>query len=231
MNKFDHILWRINGIAILLGAFLFGCFCLYTAYRVLFWTFEPREQNIAFVNEETQQSGYLRLGEFSPVDNVNAFYAPLESYGEDGNSSNYSSSYHSSNTVNYLFLDRAENKAAWLAPGNSWRFLRLHKLYEDIEAKKKKTVGFIYKVIREDTNQDNSLDAKDKHWIYYSRANGSGFIPLLKAIDVVLGVEQVNNNYVMFFYQNGSKTYYSEIEIGKTEPALTRELPAIIGAK
>src|SRR5450759_4053254 len=99
MNRFDHILWRINGVLILIAAISGVSLCGFVVVQMLPGSSHERK-NAAVVNVDqgTHEKEYLRLGSASNMKGASVVRMPLYSDTDYGSFSSRSSG---GNTRNY----------------------------------------------------------------------------------------------------------------------------------
>ena len=75
----------------------------------------------------------------------------------------------SSSVRNYLFYNQTDSTSHWLLESNNWLILNKHTIHAGINKEKKYVVGFLYEIVKRDTNNNGRLDYDDIKSVYYSR--------------------------------------------------------------
>ena len=200
MNKFDNIVWRINGVMILLvgvgAVFVF----IFASYGI--FTNKSKDKNVSDiinVNEETQREEYLFLGSFSKIGGREFFLCPLRAK-QKNDRSYYSKS--SSSVRNYLFFNQSDTTSHWLLESNNWLIKYKHVIYATINKEKEKLVnGFFYEIVKKDSNNDGILNYDDNKSVYHSNFDGTNLIVVLEEATNILGINQINDNESVIFHR------------------------------
>lgn len=202
MNKFDRILWRINGILFLL-ALAFGIvLCAWGASSAFMGS--PRERNdAAIVNEAqgTHEKEFLHLGNASRIKGTSLLRTPLYS---DTSFRGYSSFKGGENSVrNYLFVDHSDLSSWWLFDGFDRLVLEVHDLRAGGDSKDKNIISSIFEVIPKDTDDDHRVTANDRVAAYFTGPDGKKPVEMVSSSDRILSVEQVTDGEALVVYQRG----------------------------
>ena len=199
MNKFDRIVWRINGLLILCVGVVGGLVLLYASYEI--FQNKTRDRNvgdIVNVNKETQKKEHLFLGSFSRIEGRDLFLCPLLAEQE------YDQSYYSKSATsvrNYLFFDQADTTGRWLLESNNWLIHRRHQIYENYgDEKKEITQAFFYEIVKTDTNGDGILNSDDSKAIYISSFDGTDIHIVLGETTDILGINQIDEKKSIIFF-------------------------------
>jgi hypothetical protein len=227
LNRYDRVIWRVSGTLITVGGLIAVVLMLIVGYKLFREIFRDRRVNaVVNVNEETKQNEYLSLKRFSRIQGTDWLVARLDA------DQNYQQAYYSkssSSTRNYLFFDFHNRSTHWLLSDNSSLILTDHELYEDggVEREKRKVIGFVYEVVRKDTNGDNRLNWEDKKSLVLYRLSASRASNLLEAIDDFLGVQQFSANELLVFFRDNQKNYVISVDLASDKVSDKRELSAI----
>lgn len=202
MNAFDKILWRTNGVLILLAAFaiLFAAVAslLDLGFRV---SRQAGPAGAVRVNEETQREERLQLGRFTRLEGLEWHTAPLHAAPEDvrGYLKSYKS--YSSGPVRNRVFFHPERGAHWLFPGNTRNILEMREIYDDPNASGEHTVtGLLLVVIEADTNGDGEKTADDDQSLWAANADGTGARSVMEGIDDVMNIVQHGPDATLVFY-------------------------------
>ena len=200
MNRFDKVVWRINGILILsVGVFaclalLFSLFSMYQGSK------RDREVGeIVTINEETQKKEYLFLGSFQKVEGQGFFICPLVA------SQKYDRLYYSksaSSIRNYLFFNPSDTSSRWLLESNHWLINAKHPIYKNFSDDEASVINrYVYEIVKKDTNGDEKLNHDDLKTIYISNYDGTNLIIVIEATDDVMGIHQIDDQSTIIFHR------------------------------
>jgi hypothetical protein len=215
MNKFDRIIWRINGVLILCISVAAGVFL----FSLLLDQFEYRFRNsnggtVINVNEATQKEEILYLGSFSKITGRDLYISPLnaalknESYEFKGSGSS---------VRNYLYYNYTDSTSRWLLESNNWLIEAKHSIYRNNNDKEKIVIGFLYEIVKKDTDGNGSLNQSDNESVYYSKYDGTDLVVVLEDTTDILGFDQVDNDKSVVFHRNdkGSQSVVVDNSTGR----------------
>lgn len=225
MNKFDRIVWRINGILILGVAVLICIGVLLSIGNPFFRKTKDREANdIVNVNTETKKKEYLNLGEFEKIEERDFFYSPLYA-DKEGARSYYSKS--SSTIRNYLFFDVSKTSSHWLLESHSWRITQTNNIYIELNDKCKSSIikGFAFEIVKADSNDDGVLNYEDQSSIYISDYSGKNLKVVIEDANDILGIEQSDNDSIVVFFIKDGKNIANIVDINSGKILKSTVLP------
>jgi len=131
---------------------------------------------------------------------------------------------------NLVFLDSGSLKSHRLFDTNQYTILEakqypLSSQASEQNAKKiKKTARFVYQVLKQDTNEDKYLDAKDRRTIGISDAFGKQYVEVLTDISQLLNLQALSGDRLLVVYvQSGMKTA-SVIDLNQRKVAKTETI-------
>lgn len=204
MNRFDHILWRINGVLILIAAISGVSLCGFVVVQMLPGSSHERK-NAAVVNVDqgTHEKEYLRLGSASNMKGASVVRMPLYSDTDYGSFSSRSSG---GNTRNYLFIDYTDMSSRWLLEGFSGLILDAHDLRARINNNDQDITGSIYEVITSDTDANGRIKTDDHVAAYFGSPDGKQIKEIVPPSNRILSVEQVSDIEVLIIYQQDHTT-------------------------
>ena len=205
MNKFDKIVWRINGVLILCVVAVAGFVLLFASYEMFKDKSRDRNvSNIINVNAETQKKEYMFLGSFSKIEGREFFICPLRANQE------YDRSYYSksaSSVRNYLYFNQYDYSSRWLLESNNWLINNKYAIYKNFnEDEKNITIGFFYEIVKKDSNGDGIINYDDNKSIYHSKFDGTNLIVVLEETTDILGINQIDDNKTIIFHRNDRKS-------------------------
>jgi hypothetical protein len=206
MNKFDTVIWRINGLLIL-GVGAAACLTLLFSFYSMYQG-KKGDRNVGeiiTVNEETQKKEYLFLGSFQEVDGQGFFICPLVA-SQEYNRLYYSKS--ASSIRNYLFFNPSDASSRWLLESNNWLVSDKHPVYKNFNDDKHNTINrYVYEIVKKDTNGDERLSHDDIKTIYFSKYDGTNLIVVIKETDDVLGIHQIDEQQTIIFHRKNGNTH------------------------
>ncbi len=86
-----------------------------------------------------------------------------------------------------------------------------------------------YQIVKNDSNTDGRLDAKDKQAVAFSDVSGENFTELISEIDEILSDERIADDSLLFVYKADGKTFATTVKISERKVISTKELPKING--
>jgi len=224
LNKFDKIVWRINGVLILSVGVVAGFVLLFALYGIFKNKSGDRNvRNIINVNKETQKKEYLFLGTFSKVEGREFFICPLRA------NQKYDRSYYSksaSSVRNYLYFNQNDSSSRWLLESNNWLINDKYLIYKNFNKDRKKiTNGFFYEIVKKDTNGDGILNYDDNKSIYHSNFDGTNLIVVLEETADILGINQIDDKKSVIFHKNDKKTQAVVVDNSTGDVVKKSDLP------
>lgn len=205
MNKFDRILWRINGV-LFLALLIFGLLPLAWSLDEL-GVHRPLQENgptIVSGAQGTHEKEFLHLGAPTRIAGTSVLRTPLYSEAPSRGSSSFKGSGDRAYIRNYLFVDHSDLSSWWLFEAFDRAILKEHDLRAEVEGKDKRVIGTVFEVATADTNGDHRITEEDHVAAFFSAADGKKPIEILSSSDRILSVDQVTNNQVLIVYQRGA---------------------------
>jgi hypothetical protein len=202
MNKFDRILWRINGV-LFLGLLILGLTPL-VWHTLSLNDRGPLAKEGAIVNEAqgNHEKELLHLGWPSRITGTNILRMPLSSEGSSKMSS-FSNGGYGSQTRNFLFIDHSDLSSWWLFEGFQYSIIKQHDLRAELEGKDKRVISSIFEVATSDTNGDRRVTAADRISAFFTGADGKKPIEIVPPADSIVSLDQVSDTEVLIVYQRG----------------------------
>jgi hypothetical protein len=198
MNKFDRILWRINGVLFLV-ILMFGIFPLVWSLTESFRSRPYRQVEPRIVNKPqgTNDKEFLHLGDASRVRGTPFLRLSLRSEAQYS----LSSKGRDGRIANYLYLDNGDLSSWWLFDGFDRLISQVHDLRAEGGGNDKPVIATLFEVISTDTDGDHRLTTNDREAIYFSGPDGKKPIEIIPPTDGILSVEQVAPMNVLVIYQ------------------------------
>jgi hypothetical protein len=204
VNKFDRILWRINGL-LFLALLAFGVVQLASVLIATRVHHSLIAEDTALFPSATRaaENEVFRLGWPSRIPGTSIVRMPL--YGEvPSTGSSFKASGSHQWTRNYLFMDYSDLSSWWLFEGFKQRITKDHDMREEIETDKKRVISTIFEVVRSNGSDDHSLSAEHPVAALFTGADGKKPIEIVSPSDRIISIDQVPNNQVLIVYQRGS---------------------------
>jgi hypothetical protein len=177
-------------------------------------------------NDEAKKLKKYVMGEFSLTNGTDFLIAPIyrDYSGKDRSPTTYASSEYGEstkkgggNTNNYVIMNRQSLASRKLFTDNKFAILDTQKLGE---SGKEGTVpvinnvkALLFRVVKADTNKDNSLDGQDKQIIALADVDGNNYKELIVDIDRVINIHSQSKDKRVVFYQSGNDYFTASIDI------------------
>lgn len=204
MNRFDHILWRINGVLLLIVAISGVSLCGFGVFQMILGSsHERKDAAVVNVDQNTHKKEYLRLGGASNMKGTSVVRMPLYSDSDYGSFSSRSSG---GNTRNYLFIDYTDMSSRWLLESFSGLILDAHDLHAGIKNNDQDITGSIYEVIASDNDANGRITIDDRVAAYFGSPDGKQIKEIVPPSSRILSVEQVSDTEVLIIYQQDHTT-------------------------
>jgi hypothetical protein len=216
MNKFDYILWRVNG-ALLFVFLLLGIVFFYSnrnqappksAVRL---TNSDAPQPVVKEEEKApenrdNQSGResIRLG--SPFRMTGTPFLRLPLQSENPSTSTASTTEKTYRVYNYLYVDATTLSSWWLFKNSDQLITRVEDFRAEVAERDRPIVATLFGVVFSDTNGDGQLTADDREAIYFCSSDGRRPFEIIPPSDEILSVEVMPSDQVMIVYQRGQET-------------------------
>ncbi|MCG8635293.1 MAG: hypothetical protein MI863_15790 [Desulfobacterales bacterium] len=214
-NRFFRLIWRINAVVIFIAGLLTVAGLVY-GIVFLFQSGSGPHYTEDIVNTETGPGMVeeWHLERFEPVTGTQVVVASLVS------DQAYDQDYFDKETYsvrNLLFINTRTNTQTWLMDTSDYLLADYHHLTETDWKQKEKAVGFLYVIVKKDTNTDRRLSNEDLKTISVSRPDGSRHTELVKGVDELLDYTLVDNTTVLISYRKGGDIYTGYISFDTLE--------------
>jgi hypothetical protein len=215
MNRFDKILWRINGVVfllMLLGGSILVVIALCESF--IHSTNQNKDAAVINVNQGTHEKEYLHLGGADLFNGTSTVRMSL--YAD----SNYRGSWSSSSggrIRNYLFLDSSKMTSRWLFQGFTNLIVECHDLRSPFKSVEKNVVGSVYEIIDSDSNHDGKIDTDDQPAAFFASSNGQQITQIVPPSERIVSVEQLSAAEFLIVYtmQKSTMGAVFSVETGK----------------
>lgn len=135
LEKYDKLVWRVNGTLLLLACIGAILVCTIVGYKLLKDAFATRHvHDIVNVDQNTKKDEYLRLGYFQPLKGTDLILIPL-TFEQKYDMSYYSKSAYS-HARNYLVFNSKNKASYWIWKTNSFLVLQVTTIHNQIKEEK-----------------------------------------------------------------------------------------------
>lgn len=210
MNTFDRILWRINGILLLVAILGITLTILYAFSQSAIFSSRQKNEASVITTDESKRKTYLDLGSGSVITGSSLLRCPLYDSESD---SKFSSSGYGRGTRNYLFVEPDSLKSWWLLPNHTSIIHEYKDLLSPQSGDKKKVIATIYEVASKDTNGDSKIDSDDDVAAFFSKNLDENSIELTKDAKRILSIDQVSDTEALIVFQTSTETKAKTIRI------------------
>lgn len=226
-NSFFRFVWRINGLVIMVGGLMAIVVLAFSGYKIAKdITRERGVRNIVNVKEEKNVQEKWQLGNLSKVQGSPYVMISLNS------DQSYAQSYYSkalSSVRNYLFINSSSNEKHWLLETNQYLITNATFLLSEKEdcSKPKNVIAILYKIVKDDTNNDGRLTGDDLQTIGLSLPTGQGYKEVINGIDQFIGYSLVDEGSVLVVFQRNGVGFSAHISLSDFTVLNETELPKV----
>lgn len=169
------------------------------------------------------------LGKFEPIADTNYLVAPILQTANNSSTYNPLERNNSGGQIhNYIFLNRANGIFQQLLPTNEYVIAnRKLLLWPDPQAETPITSGWLYTIIKSDTNDDKALTLADKTTLAISDVGGVMYSEMLTDVDEVYGDTLRDATTLLVVYRSNEQKYLAIIELSQQSMIATTELPSL----
>ncbi len=223
MNRFDQILWRINGVVFLLMLLCGIIIVVIAICQSFLWTSnQHKDAAVVNVNQSTHEKEYLHLGRADLFKGMSTIRIPL--YADSNYRSSYSSS-SGSRVRNYLFLDSSSMISHWLFQGFSRLITECHDLRSPLINTEKNVVGSVYEVVVSDSNHDGRIDTDDQVAVFFASPDGKQIVEIVPPAELIVSVEQVSDTEFLIVYTMQKSTVGAVFSVQTGEKIREAKIP------
>lgn len=211
-NKFFKFIWRVNGLIIFAVSLCCAVLAM-IAFLGVFNSITDERTVIRTVNVENTEKieEELEFGYVFGVNNTPYLTIALNS------GQKYAQAYFSkasSSTRNYLFLNTDTNQKNWLLKHNHFLVTKKDILtYKKQGQDKILSVGYLFQIVKSDTNLDQRLNNKDKITLALSKLDGSKYQEIAIESDRVVGHKVNATGLLNLIYQKDAKVYLIRVDL------------------
>ncbi|MCG8346615.1 MAG: hypothetical protein MI924_02400 [Chloroflexales bacterium] len=180
-------------------------------------------------NTQTQAQGAKRIGDFSRILGTVYLRAPiLERPNRTSGFLTSSSGYSPERIHNFIYLDTQTEQTLQLLPDNNAIILDHTSFPEPIQDQTKERVitWFLYRVVKNDTNQDNRLSEADTQVLAVSDAGGQDYTELIDGVEGIHGHTLRDPETLLVIYRKDGALLLSSIDLPQRALIQTTELPS-----
>ncbi len=212
-KKIFKNIWRFNAIIIAIAGILGVIVLLFSGYLIYKETSRDRyKREIVNIDAKTNIEEKFRLGNLQHIKGFMSVIVPL--YSDQSFSLNYSGSKSTTSTRNILFSDLHNETNKWLLPHNKFLITKYKLINESNSySSDENIITILYKIVKNDTNNDSRLTESDKLIISLSEPNGNNYTEVLKNIDSVIGYELINKEVIAILYSRENQGFTAYISL------------------
>lgn len=212
MNRFDRILWRINGI-LLFVLFLFVGFQIWMVTRTFMRSpFRPAKPTSPSAPRVTEEKLSLHLGDVTGIKGTPFLRIALQSEGE--NLGSFSSSRGVGRRVwNYRYLNATDMSSWWLFQRPDQLITNVHDVRSDSGGNDRPVVATLFEVAVADTDDDHRLTNNDREAVYFSTADGRKPTQIIAPTDGIVAVERGGPGQVLVIYQRDDHLFAGSFSV------------------
>lgn len=209
MNTFDRILWRTNGILLLVAILGITLTIVYSFSQSTIFSSRQNEASV-ITTDDNKRKTYLHLGSGLVITGSSLLRCPLFDSESD---SKFSSSGYGRGTRNYLFIEPTSLKSWWLLPSHTSIIRDYKDLLSPQNGDKKKVIATVYEVVSKDTNGDSKIDSDDDVTAFFSKNLDEKSIELTKDAKRILSIDQISDTEALIVFQTSAETKAKTIRI------------------
>lgn len=223
-NDFFKRLWQFNALIIAVTGVMAVGVLAFASYKLFQETTRERTtRNIVSVAESAQAPKNWRIGAISKL-NQQWVMLPLVS-SQSFNRSYYAKAAKS--IRNYLFIDNNTAQKHWLFEHNNYLIERADKLQTADYAATPAVLAILYQLVKQDTDQDQRLTARDLRTLALSDAKGIGYIELLDKVETVTDHQLISKDKLLIVYRKAGESYTAIINLVNRELIDNSRLPRV----
>lgn len=211
-SKFFQKVWRFNAIIIALAGLLAVIVLSFALIMIAkdFYDRKTRDvqtHDVINTSKTDEIKEILELGYPEKIAHTDYLRFPLVSQ-QDYNLSFKDKT--ATSTRNLLFFNTKDNSSYWLLSSNDY-LLTSQSLY--IKQGNDRVInGFLYQIIKADTNNDERLTPSDKATLAVSKPDGSVYNEIIKEVDHVINVEK-DGAFAYIIYNKSDKRYVATLDM------------------
>lgn len=223
MNRFDRILWRINGVIFLLILLCGSVLVVISLCHSFLWSSnQHKDAAVVNVNQSTHEKEYLHLGGGDLFKGTSTLRMPL--YADSSYRGSFKS-YSGGLIRNYLFLDSATMTSRWLFRGFSRLITECHDFQSPLDSPNKNIVGSVYEVIASDSNHDGRIDTDDQKAAFFASPDGKQITEIVPPSELIVSVEQVSDTEFLIIYTMQKSTMGAVFSVKTGEKFREAKMP------
>lgn len=214
-KKFFEFVWQVNALVIFTVGVAGLLVLLIAAFGIGRDAFRSRRHARPVVTADgTSVDQTFRLGDFDAVVGTPHLMANLFLNRDRKGIYSSSGSSYSYDAANYLFYDTGTRKSHWLLDHSDSLFLQTTRVTRGrSDDDSQRVIGFLFYVLRADTNGDGTVNAEDSGDIAVAAPSGDKFLPLISNVDELLGSHKADEDTETVMYRTGRTVFAAEIDI------------------
>lgn len=201
MSKFDRVLWRINGVLILLGCAAFAVMAVWSILGLALYRADARgTSTTTTLSQETQRAEPLRLGAFSRVAGHAHYVAPLRARQDRPGRYARSHSFDPRPVRNYLFYHPDDSTTHWLFDDHASVIKSMDEVVEmRMDQRPKQVTGFLFTTVGA-RDESGEMTEEEMQTVWASDPMGKSLATVLEGVDNVLRVIQHDDRLLLIFF-------------------------------
>lgn len=214
---------------------IFGFFTTHSSRQAAFVTLAllaitsfgcSRTSAVASAPPPTVAPAEKTLGEFTLIKGTDYLMAPIREATDSTSSySDFERNGYWGPVNNYVFLDRKTETFQQLLPTNEYVIARADALKPpDAGIEAPAIQGWLYSVVKADTDGDGELSLTDKITLSVSDAGGLHYTEVLDDIDRVYGHTLRDSTTLLIIYRSGEHKYLTSLTLSSYAVVATTEL-------
>jgi len=232
-NRFFRIVWRVNGIGILLLLVIVAGFSAYNLIKEMFRGTVPAV--IINVADDPRGQEKWTLGMPKEIEGTNFVYIPLESERKNlavlepaMQKDLHSYIAYFTPSRNLLFVNKQTRDMRWLFNDNTQFITRIDMLSAPVRRGEDRRIDIIlYLVVEKDTNGDGKLNSDDLADLAISLHDGSGYKEVLPSVERIFGAMVLDGREALVLYQSDGIGYACTIRLKDLSVVETKEMPRV----
>ncbi|MDC5851696.1 hypothetical protein OPW32_21125 [Vibrio europaeus] len=224
-NKLFRLIWRFNGIIILVaGVLAIGILLLVTKELYQDATRERSVGNMVNVADNPESKQTLTLGSIVSIKEPNTLMVPLYS------DQSFDHSYYSKSTYatrNYLFIESQPGTQRWLFEHNDYLIERAEILRLNENEANQPSVGILYQVIKSDTDENDRISSSDLSTIAITKPDGTHYHEVINDVERLVDHHLISDDELLVIYQKAGLSYSAVIKLNSGKVLDNSHIPTL----
>lgn len=224
-NKLFRLIWRFNGIIILVaGVLAIGVLLLVTKELYKDVTSERAVDNMVNVADNLESTETFALSSIVSIKGQSTLMVPLYS-DQFFDHSYYSKSTYA--TRNYLFIESQPSTQRWLFEHNDYLIERAEILRLNENETNQPSVGILYQVIKSDTDEDDRLSSNDLSTIAITKPDGTHYYEVINDVERLIDHHLISDDELLIIYQKAGLLYLARFQLSSGKITENSHIPTL----